>query len=408
MLDGPAGVFVVVEPLRHGALPERTPSDDYDANSMRGRIVIAAGAWSIENENAFFFAWELHSLTHWIRALTRGVPLLLPSWSHIDHELEMAADEVDGRVRIRVQAGIWPRYEDADLPTLGPDHVYHLELFPTADALNHFADQLVAELAPFPVHAVSASGPAGEFLRNEVAGSPALHVRFRHESVTSADGTSIGTWRTGKGPRLIVLGESRWDWTRVVPALSSSFTVVVAAGRGWHDGMSGPYRPDHVIERDFEDAVAVIAAQGEPVYLLARGFGALCALEAARRTSCVRRMVLDTPLLTATADELNQTDRMEKDLGNTAPITVRVRSRANYRFDPVAFARLSTPTLILVGQPVQPHLRESAEIVAAGLPHVELVAIPTHHGLDTLTSDPDGVIQRAIAFFEDRRAQVDR
>lgn len=408
MLEGPAGVFVVVEPLRHDTLPVRTPSDDYDANSMRGRIVIAAGAWSIENESAFFFAWEVHSLTHWIRALAQGVPLLVPSWSHIDHELEMVADEVDGRVRIRVHAGIWPGYEDADLPTMDPEHIYHLELFPTANDLAQFADQLLAELAPFPVRAVGSAGPARRYLRNEAAGSPALHVRFRHETVPSTDGTSIGTWRTGQGPTLVLLTESRWDWSRVVPALASRFTVVAVAGRGWYGGMSGPYRPDHVIERDFEDAVAVIEAQGEPAHLLANGFGALCALEAARRTMRVRRMVLDTPLLTATDDELDQANRMERSLGHAASVTVRVRVRTSYRFDPSAFVHMSEPTLVLVGEAVRPHLRLWAQTVADSLPRAELVILPTDPRLDTLSADPDAVVRRAGAFFEERQTHQDR
>src|SRR5262245_15334434 len=103
------------------------------------------------------------------------------------------------------------------------------------------------------------------------------------DHVTSRDGTPIGYERSGQGPPLILVHGTTADhsrWAPVLPALSERFTVSAVDRRG--RGASGD-APIYAIEREFEDVAALVDAVGGPVYLLGHSYGALCALEGARR-----------------------------------------------------------------------------------------------------------------------------
>src|SRR5262249_21619018 len=76
------------------------------------------------------------------------------------------------------------------------------------------------------------------------------------------------------------------------PHLEAHFTVFAVDRRG--RGRSGDAR-DYRIEREFEDVIAVVDAIGGPVTLLGHSYGGICALEAALRTSAVRRLILYEP-----------------------------------------------------------------------------------------------------------------
>src|SRR5579862_1852602 len=60
-------------------------------------------------------------------------------------------------------------------------------------------------------------------------------------------------------------------------------------------GVGAPY----AIEREFEDVAAVVDGIGGPVDVLGHSYGALCALEAARLTRHIRRLVLYEPPISA-------------------------------------------------------------------------------------------------------------
>jgi len=102
-------------------------------------------------------------------------------------------------------------------------------------------------------------------------------------TVTSPDGTRIAYERHGDGPPLVLLhgGLTRRYWDPLVPRFADDFTVVTPDRRG--RGESGDTEP-YSIEREVEDARAVVdAVDGEPV-LFGHSFGGLQAVEAASVT----------------------------------------------------------------------------------------------------------------------------
>ncbi len=104
------------------------------------------------------------------------------------------------------------------------------------------------------------------------------------QTITSADGTSIAYETDGGGPPLVLLhgGGTRRYWDPLVPRLAEDFTVVRPDRRGRGD--SGDAE-EYGIEREVEDARAVIdSVTGDPI-LFGHSFGGLQAIEAARGRS---------------------------------------------------------------------------------------------------------------------------
>ncbi|MGZ8749285.1 MAG: alpha/beta fold hydrolase [Pseudonocardia sp.] len=121
------------------------------------------------------------------------------------------------------------------------------------------------------------------------------------EKTTSADGTPIAYWRSGRGPALVLVHGSTADhtrWDRVRPLLEPHHTVLAMDRRGrGASGDGGPYS----LGAEAADVVAVVAAataeQGEPVDVFGHSFGAHCALEAALLTTGIRRLALYEPAI---------------------------------------------------------------------------------------------------------------
>lgn len=103
------------------------------------------------------------------------------------------------------------------------------------------------------------------------------------ESVQSADGTRIAYRRLGRGPAVVALhgGLGSWrSWEAVARLLGDRFEffLVDRRGRGESDDGVAP----HALEREVEDARAVLAAAGPGAVLLGHSYGGAVALEAAR------------------------------------------------------------------------------------------------------------------------------
>lgn len=115
--------------------------------------------------------------------------------------------------------------------------------------------------------------------------------------VESSDGVAIAVWSSGSGdPLLLVHGttadHTRWDG--VLGELGERFTVYTMDRRGrGRSGDSGRY----LLEAEFDDVAAVVGAIGTDVNVLGHSYGALCALEAARRTSALTGLILYEPPL---------------------------------------------------------------------------------------------------------------
>ncbi len=98
------------------------------------------------------------------------------------------------------------------------------------------------------------------------------------ETIRSIDGMRIAFERSGAGsPLVLVHGTS----------------TVYAVDRRGRGSSSDATRYD--IEREVEDIVAVVGSIGQPIDLLGHSYGGICSLEAALRTSHLRRLILYEP-----------------------------------------------------------------------------------------------------------------
>jgi pimeloyl-ACP methyl ester carboxylesterase len=116
--------------------------------------------------------------------------------------------------------------------------------------------------------------------------------------VTSKDGTTIGYRQIGQGPGLIIVCgtmESSLSHIQLAEALSDCFTVYLPDRRG--RGLSGPYRKDHMIQKDVEDLEAVLSNTGAH-FVFGVSAGALICLQAALHLSSIHKAALfDPPLV---------------------------------------------------------------------------------------------------------------
>jgi pimeloyl-ACP methyl ester carboxylesterase len=105
----------------------------------------------------------------------------------------------------------------------------------------------------------------------------------RTNTVRSDDGTVIAYHSLGHGPGLVVVGgvlSEGSDYMALAGALARGFEVHVMERRG-RPG-SGPQRPDHSLDDECADLVAVTAATGSAA-VFGHSFGGLVSLETARR-----------------------------------------------------------------------------------------------------------------------------
>jgi pimeloyl-ACP methyl ester carboxylesterase len=226
-------------------------------------------------------------------------------------------------------------------------------------------------------------------------------------AVGSPDGTRIACWRSGSGEPLVLVHGTTADhrrWARVVPELEARFTVFAVDRRG--RGASGD-ASEYRIEREFEDVVAVVAAIGRPVTLVGHSYGGICALEAALRTSAVRRLILYEPPIPVGVEIyapglIERMSRLLESGEGEAVLTmfmtdvVRmpveevecVRSRPDwedrvatahtvvremyahkaYRFEPERWRGFATPTLLLLGSESPSLFAAATELLWATLP----------------------------------------
>jgi pimeloyl-ACP methyl ester carboxylesterase len=120
-------------------------------------------------------------------------------------------------------------------------------------------------------------------------------------SVESHDGTSIGYWKTGRGPAVVLLHgsmESARSHTLLAQALADDFTVYLPDRRG--RGTSGPHRPDHSVRTEVQDLEAVLGVAGASLAFGVSASGAIV-LEAARTLPALRKVAVYEPALVADA-----------------------------------------------------------------------------------------------------------
>lgn len=255
--------------------------------------------------------------------------------------------------------------------------------------------------------------------------------------VISADATPIGYRRSGGGTPLVLVHGGAADgtrWAPVLPALEERFTVYAVDRRG--RGLSGD-TSEYAIEREFADIAAVVDSIGGPVGLLGHSYGALIALEAARRTTNVRRLVLyEPPIPTgapiysgATLDRMqalidaDQRDAMlavffrevvgmpEQELTLmraqpawrarvTAAHTIprELRSVEGYEFVPERFKGMRTPTLLLMGGDSPAFLKDATAAVDRALSAARIAVMPGQQHI-AMNTAPELFAGEVLAFL---------
>jgi len=257
-------------------------------------------------------------------------------------------------------------------------------------------------------------------------------------TVISEDGTPIGYWRAGEGPPLVLVHGTSADHTRwdpVLPALEEHFTVYTIDRRG--QGGSGD-AADYSLEREVEDVLAVVGSIGAPVSLLGHSYGAICSLEASRRSARMRRLVLyepplSTSLVTFPAEAIDCVEALieEGDQEEAVAIFLRevagmpshavdqlrldtaawqrrvvaahtlpreARAAESYVLDPARFQEFGTQTLLLLGAESPPFFKAATEAVDEALPNSRIVVMP-RQGHVAMHTAPELFTSLAVQFL---------
>jgi pimeloyl-ACP methyl ester carboxylesterase len=268
-------------------------------------------------------------------------------------------------------------------------------------------------------------------------------ITSRLSPVTSADGTRIATFVSGRGRPLVLVPGTTSDhttWRLLTPLLEDTVSVHAVDRRG--RGASADH-PDYAIDKEYADVAAVVdaaaAAWGGPVDLLGHSYGGTIAFGAALRTRNIRRLALYegwpvpdvadrtiAPEVTEALDSLLAQGRPEEMLESlyrdvvhltdaevaairasaawparvaAAPTVPReLRAFSETAFDRALAAHVTVPVLLLVGECSPRDVQADPELVAAALPdaRVSILAGQTH--LAHL-SDPQGFATALLSFL---------
>jgi len=252
--------------------------------------------------------------------------------------------------------------------------------------------------------------------------------------VTSPDGVSIACELSGEGMPLVLVhgaGSARWSFELVRPELESGFTVIAIDRRGRGDSTDGQ---GYEVEREYEDVAAVVRDAGEGALLVGHSYGGLIAAGAAQLLDELPRLVLYEPPMggvLAGADLIDRWERLiregerdlllreffrdvagygEDEIGELArsPVWERrkrvsptlpreLRAELAFRLDRGALARITTPTLMLLGSESPDWARRSTDAYSEAIANAE-VRILDGHGHGATTSGP-GLVAAEIARF---------
>jgi pimeloyl-ACP methyl ester carboxylesterase len=200
-------------------------------------------------------------------------------------------------------------------------------------------------------------------------------------------------------------------WNPIIPLLEDQFSIYALDRRG--RGESGD--ADHYsLEREFEDVVAVIDSIGEPADVLGHSLGGICAVEAALRTTKLRKLILYEPPIPVRAPLISEetlgrldtllkagdlesvlttvmlevigmpgsdVDTLRKSptwkdrvaIAHTLPRELRAANA--YRLHGERFRDLNTPTLLMLGGNSPLMFKEAIDALALALPRRRTVIL---------------------------------
>jgi pimeloyl-ACP methyl ester carboxylesterase len=235
------------------------------------------------------------------------------------------------------------------------------------------------------------------------------------QTIYSSDRTRIAYQRSGQGSPLVLVHGTTADhtrWAPVLPMFERHYSVNAIDRRG--RGGSGD-NEQYTIEQEFDDVVAVIHSIDEPVFLLGHSYGAICCLEAALRTTYVKKLILYEPPIPTSIeiyphevvnriqtllDEGNREEALitfmrdivhvpsyEMEILQSSPswsariaaahtILRELRGSNEYVFEPERFTSLTTPTLLLQGGDSPPFFGAAIDAVQTALPESQVRIMP--------------------------------
>jgi pimeloyl-ACP methyl ester carboxylesterase len=257
------------------------------------------------------------------------------------------------------------------------------------------------------------------------------------EHISSTDGTRIAFHRSGHGQPLILVhgtagDHSRWDV--LAEHLTDHFTLYAMDRRGRGSSDDGN---EYSIEQEYEDIAALADSIGEPVNLYGHSLGAFCALGGAPIIPNLRRLVLYEPVITEEGEDFAPTSVMDRlqqlvDDGKYEDVVIEFMRdaagfpeheieaiRANpawenrvaaahtlpregravneYVFDPAHCARISAPTLLLVGEKSPAVFQRATAKIEAAIPDSRVHRISEQgHAADVMAPE---VISAALIEF---------
>ena len=259
--------------------------------------------------------------------------------------------------------------------------------------------------------------------------------------VISPDGTPIAYYRSGSGPPLVLVAgtgaANPLAWTAVILRLAEQLTVIAVDRRGRGARGAGPA---YALEREFEDLTAVVDSMDQPAALLGHSFGALLALEAARQTPHMKKLILYEPwlprpgvamyppgLVERLEELLSSGDRegvlvahyrenvgmspqeiaalkaspaWPERLATAHTLPREMRAEEQYLFEAPRFAVLASPTLLLVGGDSPAFVQESSRIIQRALKNSRIAELPDQQHLAMYTA-PGLFLNEVIKFLTD-------
>src|SRR3954468_11613596 len=126
--------------------------------------------------------------------------------------------------------------------------------------------------------------------------SPSMAPPPVAQHVVSHDGTRIELLALGSGPPIVFVHGSLTtgrEWLPVASLLADRFTCLVMHRRG---RATGHDQAAYSLDAECDDIAAVIAASGQDAHIVGHSYGALCALETARRGRTGRLILYEPPL----------------------------------------------------------------------------------------------------------------
>lgn len=253
-------------------------------------------------------------------------------------------------------------------------------------------------------------------------------------AVPSEDGTPIGFVKSGTGPAIVFVHGSLTtgsQWLPVASELSDRFTCYLIDRRG--RGSSGD-SADYSLTRECEDIEAVLRVAGPAACLLGHSYGAICALESARRHPVSKLILYEPPLpilerVIGPAFDDFRSAVARGDLDGALTIGLRGMVRVapaeieRLKLSPAwsgmvaltptwvrecevlsrlelgvsRYREMSAPTLLLLGTATAAHHMEASRALAATLPAARSVEFAGHSHFAHLTATDQ--VASAVADF---------